>query len=302
MKRSCFSKCIYLSLIIALFLVMNTTSEAKGPPIIEVGHNLSYPIMFLDGQDKAGNFTSFSPVFTAFDPNYGILSTYDTIQYYSSDNNDWQASVDYTPVSEETDVTIYWADNLTKTYWGPTSTIRLENFLHCPAPEGMMGYPVESINGVEGVPLKLDEIFGIKYDPTKEDNPPDYYAYLFEEVGVYTHNATMKVEKKISDTEYSTLKMYDLYGGELNASGKIIYGDRLVLKGFGLVSGDTLRLTFTLPADSKVRFADVDERNKKVYDDGVHFEPEVVEDNRLVSILEITLYSKKDIPRGGEEE
>lgn len=300
MKRSYFSKCIYLSLIIALFLVMNTTSEAKGPPIKEGGHNLSYPIMFLDGQDKAGSFTSFSPVFTAFDPNYGVLSTYDTIQYYSSDNNDWQASVDYTPVSEETSVTIYWADNLTKAYWGPTSTIRLENFLHCPAPEGMMGYPVESINGVEGVPLKLDEIFGIKQNPDKEVESP-YYAYEFDVVGVYTHNATMKVEKKISDTEYTTLKTYDLYGGELNASGKIIYGDRLVLRGLELVSGDTLRLTFSLPADSKIRFADVDERNKKEIDDGVHFEPEVVEDNRLISTLEITLYNKRDIPRGGEE-
>jgi len=261
----------------AVLMGVAAVAVAKGPPAdkgnkpdTEVGNNLSVPVIFAGGMGAfsalgcpSGTFSSLmtpdkDPVFYAencAETHDGTVCV-DEGYYFVQRDAKWQAPCS---VATSASALAKWGDNIagTDAKLKVGSPIRVElNLWDYTTALGQLGYYVVKLepeqldrlsayghlaSGSEG-DVDITYAVGTEY-PLDPNNPEvGEFEGMFGAI-VFDPLATLRIEKVDADGNPLGLVVVDdqLAGGEINATGKIVYGYNL-----RVVEAGTYRITYTM--------------------------------------------------------
>ena len=244
--------------------------EGHGPPVSEVGNNLSVPAIMAGGMGAFENLICSTTGFSALtgpnkDPVWYPSDCAETQDgqvcvdagyYYVQGNAAWQA-----PCSESASTVTArgaWGDNLTgdaKLKVGSPIRVEIVLWEDAGTANGQLGYYVTKLqpeeldresdyghlaSGEPGAFLPITYEVGKEY--TADDDPVSgEFVGVFGAI-VHDPDATLTIEKVVDGNPVSPAVYDGAAGGEINATGKIVYGYNLRVSEAG-----TYRITYSLP-------------------------------------------------------
>lgn len=234
-RRAMAASALVIGLVLALAFPAGVV--AKGRPPLEASNNLSVPTIFVGGAGFTGVTcgTPLAPsplVYPTGDPRTGYAIDADAAWYVQKVHR-WQAQC---YVDGSAAAAAAWGDNLAgdaKLRVG--KPIRVELGLDTANPEGLRGFMVQKLE-----PSKLDRESAYGTLAEMVDGAWAAVSDGFDGLRVYDGSATFSI-RHVASGAYAVPEG-TLAKGEINATGKVVYGYQLKVA----VRGE-YEITYTLP-------------------------------------------------------